>query len=134
MKKLVLILILFLPFSVHAKCKDANCWCITDECKELREQYRVQEEQSIKEEIEPQTYHKSLWVSAEKGNIFYIYRFVDGPDLIQVGIIDEKEMVIKTVENLKITGEYRYFGENKKIEYIEENFPNITPLEIYKKP
>ena len=120
MNKILIVLIILIPINLHA-------WGLFgDKVKE--DEIVVVEE--IKEE--PKVYHKSLFVFEypDGGKVYFIYRLIEN-DIIQVGIVDENKMLIKTVEKLKITGEYKYFGETKKKEYIESNFPNTTTLEFY---
>ncbi len=91
-------------------------------------------EKPVEEEVEeePEFCHSALHVTGEEQKIYYIFRHPCG-DIIQVGIVDESEQKIFSIRNLKIVDYYKYFGESKKMEYIEQNFPGLSPLEIYRK-
>lgn len=132
MKKLALLIIfLFASSQVFA-----FGWFKSEE-----EEPEIVEETVVEETI---IRHKALWYS---GNLagerqFILLRILEG-DVVQVGIIDEKESKIYHVKDLKIVpGSFSWCdkidgqkvcNEEEKLKYLDDKFPNITPLKFHTK-
>ncbi len=81
----------------------------------------------------PKVFHKALLVSDDNSpgiRVYYIYRIENG-DMIQVGILDESKNEILTVEDGNVVDQYKSRIQEKRTDYMNDNFPNITTLEFY---
>ena len=139
MKKLLPILFILLSFNVYAACDDVNCMCATKECRADRDIIR----KNFYCGGEDTPSYKSLWMSgkSEGERVFYIFRLFEGT-IKQVGIIDEAAYKIFHVENLKKVNSFSWCikednevicDEDRKKSYLDDNFPDISPLNFYRK-
>ena len=90
------------------------------------------EEKPVVEEKKEKVCHSALNVTINDGpRVFYVYAH-PCVEIRQVGIISEGESKIIHLENLKLKGgSYIYDTEESKLDYLDRNFPNISPLEFY---
>lgn len=140
MKKLALLILLFIPFNLYAGCDGVNCVCVTKECKADRDIIRMNHYCGG----ETQKKYKTLWMAGNEDGerVFYIFE-IEGGDIRQVGIIDEPAEKIYHVSGLKKTPEsyswcivedgIKTCDKNLKKEYLNSKFPDSTPLKYYRK-
>lgn len=76
--------------------------------------------------------HYSLQVVGEEGKpkVYYIYK-APCESIELVAIISEPENKIIHVYDLSLSGSYQYTTVDERLNYLEKNFPNISPIPFY---
>ena len=66
------------------------------------------------------------------GTLFYIFKVPCG-EIKQVGLIDEStQEIIIFNEKLVATGQFKYFTEEKKLEFFDTNWQNVQTVPVFR--